>query len=119
MWRIGALVAWCLLLGACSVGPKYRRPDVPSVVRMNAANPDHHYCTLTVADNGIGFGQEHADKIFRMFERLHGRTEFEGTGMGLAICKKIVERHQGTITARSVLGIGTTFIVIVPQKQNG
>ena len=96
---------------------KYRRPDVPSVVRMNAANPDHHYCTLTVADNGIGFGQEHADKIFRMFERLHGRAEYPGSGIGLAICRQIVERHRGTIAAAGSAGQGATFTVTLPVTQ--
>ena len=68
-------------------------------------------------DNGIGFEMKYLDRIFQPFERLHGRSEFEGTGMGLAICKKIVERHQGTITAQSIVGEGSTFIVILPVRQ--
>lgn len=72
---------------------------------------------IIVEDNGIGFEQKYVDRIFAPFERLHGRSEYEGTGMGLAICRKIAERHGGTITARSVPNQGSTFIVTVPLKQ--
>jgi light-regulated signal transduction histidine kinase (bacteriophytochrome) len=97
---------------------KYRRADLPSVVQLSAARPDHRYCTLTVADNGIGFHQDHADKIFRMFERLHGRNEYAGSGIGLAICRKIVEHHRGTIAAASTAGQGATFTVTLPITQH-
>jgi PAS domain S-box-containing protein len=66
---------------------------------------------IAVADNGIGFDEIYLERIFGVFQRLHGRGEFEGTGMGLAICRKIVERHQGKITARSQPGQGATFLV--------
>src|SRR5438067_817874 len=69
---------------------KYRRKDIPPVVRLSATNGGEH-CTISVADNGIGFDEDHATKIFRMFERLHGRAEYDGSGIGLAICRKIVE----------------------------
>lgn len=72
------------------------------------------YVELTISDNGIGFDEKYLDRIFNVFQRLHGRSEYEGTGMGLAICRKIVERHNGVITARSVPGQGTTFIVVLP-----
>jgi len=70
---------------------------------------------LLVEDNGIGFEEQYRDRIFGAFERLHGRNEFEGTGMGLALCRKIVERHGGSIVAQSVLGRGSTFIVTLPM----
>lgn len=72
---------------------------------------------IRIEDNGIGFEQENAERIFQPFQRLHSRTAYEGTGLGLAICKKIVERHQGKIEAESLLGTGTTFIIKLPIKQ--
>ncbi|MGD0231527.1 MAG: CHASE3 domain-containing protein [Syntrophorhabdales bacterium] len=72
---------------------------------------------IFVEDNGIGFDEKYLDRIFTPFQRLHGREEYEGTGIGLAICRKIVDRHGGSITARSAVGKGTTFIVTLPMKQ--
>jgi signal transduction histidine kinase len=72
---------------------------------------------IFVEDNGIGFDEKYLDRIFQPFQRLHVRSEYEGTGMGLAICRKIVERHGGTITAKSVPGKGTTFIITLPVSQ--
>jgi len=80
--------------------------------RIDAACTD--VCRLTIADNGIGFEESHVDRIFSPFKRLHGRDEYEGTGMGLAICRRIVERHGGEITADSTPGEGTTFTVLLP-----
>ena len=90
----------------------HRKGDAP-VVRISAEIAEG-VCRLSVADNGIGFDEKYLDTVFAMFQRLHGRGEFEGTGMGLAICRRIVERHGGTITARSKLGQGATFIVTLP-----
>ena len=72
---------------------------------------------ILVEDNGIGFEEKYVDKIFMPFQRLHGRSGYEGVGMGLAICKKIVERHSGQITARSEKGKGSTFIVTLPARR--
>ncbi|MBE9178054.1 PAS domain S-box protein [Oculatella sp. LEGE 06141] len=74
-------------------------------------------CQITIADNGIGFDEKYIDRIFSVFQRLHGRHEYEGTGVGLAICRKIVERHGGSITARSAPDQGATFIVTLPIHQ--
>lgn len=76
-------------------------------------------CQVEVTDNGIGFDEKYLDRIFTVFQRLHGRNEYEGTGVGLAICRKIAERHSGLITARSKPGEGTTFIIVLPIKQAG
>jgi signal transduction histidine kinase len=70
-----------------------------------------------VEDNGIGFDEKYLDRIFNVFQRLHGRSAYEGTGMGLAICRKIAERHSGSLTAKSTPGQGTTFIVTLPIQQ--
>lgn len=78
---------------------------------------DVPYYKITVADNGIGFDDEHAEKIFNIFQRLHGRSSYSGTGIGLAMCKKIVENHQGEIFATSKVGVGSIFHIILPGKQ--
>ncbi len=101
---------------------KYHRPDAPPVVKVSGSvNPAHGRqpatATLTVEDNGIGFDEQHASRIFQPFQRLHGRSEYEGTGMGLAICQKIADRHHGKITAHSVPGKGSTFILTLPVRQ--
>jgi len=93
---------------------KFQRKDVAPVVQLNASIGSDGRCTVAVTDNGIGFKPEHGERIFRMFERLHGRTQYPGTGIGLAICRRIVERHGGTIAATSIAGEGTTFNVTLP-----
>jgi signal transduction histidine kinase len=88
----------------------YARPD--STARLHrGARP---MCQICVEDDGIGFEEKYLDRIFAVFQRLHGRGEYEGSGVGLAICRKIVERHHGEITARSRPGEGATFIVRLP-----
>jgi signal transduction histidine kinase len=98
---------------------KYRQQDTPPIVRLSCSSPPpaSSVCTIVVTDNGIGFNQKHAAKIFGMFVRLHGRAEYEGSGIGLAICRKIVERHGGTIAATSTAGQGATFTVTLPVTQ--
>lgn len=76
-----------------------------------------HY-KIEVADNGIGFNPEHAAQIFNIFQRLHGKQEYEGTGIGLALCRKIVQNHQGKIYAVPEPGKGSRFIIILPEKQS-
>mgnify|MGYP003645082929 FL=1 len=79
---------------------------------------DKNYCHITFSDNGIGFDQEYSEKIFELFQRLHGRTEYPGTGIGLAIIKRIVENHNGMVMARSELGKGATFDIYLPTREN-
>ncbi len=74
------------------------------------------YYKISISDNGIGFDQKYADKIFEIFQRLHGKNEYSGTGIGLSICKKIVENHKGFIIAQSKLNIGSTFDIFLPQE---
>lgn len=96
---------------------KFHRPDVPPVIEISAtATPDQR-CEIRVTDNGIGFDEKYLDRIFTVFERLHGESAFEGTGMGLAIVRKIAERHHGEVTARSKPGRGSTFLVTLPIHQ--
>lgn len=73
-------------------------------------------CQIMVEDNGIGFDEKYLDRIFNVFQRLHSRSEYEGTGMGLAICRKIAERHSGSLAAKSTPGQGATFIVTLPMQ---
>jgi signal transduction histidine kinase len=89
-------------------------PLFPSRLQGSA---EARWCRLTVSDNGIGFDEKYLDRIFKVFQRLHGRTEFEGSGIGLSVCRRIAERHNGDITATSVPGNGTTFILTLPVKQ--
>ncbi|MDP9191877.1 MAG: ATP-binding protein [Acidobacteriota bacterium] len=97
---------------------KFQRDDVPPVVTIGAVAEDDT-CRISIADNGIGFDEKYADRIFTMFERLHGRGKYDGTGIGLAICRRIAERHDGTIVAHSTPGQGSTFIITLPIKQSG
>lgn len=94
---------------------KFRRDDVAPVVKIYTVPDKADECRIAVEDNGIGFEEEFAEKIFAPFQRLHGRdSRYRGADMGLAICKKIVERHGGGITARSAPGEGSTFIISFP-----
>ncbi len=104
---------------------KFARPDVPPVVRVTAvpfdrlpadAPPAAAGWRISVADNGIGFDPQYTDRIFELFQRLHGRGEYEGTGLGLAIVRKIVVRHGAAITAHSRPGQGAEFVLDWPAR---
>ena len=95
---------------------KFHRPGIPPQVCITGGwREDGAEYELAVADNGIGFDMQYAERIFQVFQRLHGRSEYEGTGVGLAICRKIVERHGGTISAASSPGEGAVFTVRLPR----
>ena len=94
-----------------------RENDAPQVSISSRESRDGRAHEICVEDNGIGFDEKYRDKIFLPFQRLHGRSGYEGVGMGLAICKKIVERHGGDITVTSELGKGSTFSVILPARR--
>ncbi len=87
------------------------------IARQQGADQSKATYNLIVEDNGIGFDEKYCDRIFTVFQRLHGRSEYEGTGLGLAVCRKIVERHGGTITAKSQPGYGAKFIATMPITQ--
>lgn len=110
---------------------KYRRKDVGSVIHIfseleeiiglpanTAGTRNEKFLRIFVEDNGIGFDQKYAEQVFEMFVRLHGNSEYEGTGIGLALCKQIVEHHKGYISALSKENSGSTFIISLPVQQN-
>ena len=105
-------------------GIKFRKPgEKPggqdlerNPTRSKTAHPDGK---SAFEDNGIGFDEKYRDRIFQIFQRLHGRDEYEGTGIGLAICRKIVDRHSGVITANSTPGAGAKFVILLPQPAQG
>jgi signal transduction histidine kinase len=107
---------------------KYAKPGNKPVINITAAIVDGKdlndpgavkeikYCKLTIQDNGIGFENEHAERIFELFQRLHGRHEYIGSGIGLSICKKIAENHEGFIRAEGKSGNGAAFHIFIPYK---
>ncbi len=95
---------------------KFHKPETKPVVKI-WGEANNGQCHLYVSDNGIGFDEKYLDRIFTPFQRLHGRGEYEGTGIGLAVVRKIVERHSGDVTANSRPGEGATFIVTLPVHQ--
>lgn len=109
-----------LLTNLISNGIKYSREDVDPVIKINAEIVSEEefagkqFWKINIADNGIGFPQEYEEKIFELFKRLHGKTDYEGTGIGLAICKKIAQKHDGFIRAIGNPGVGALFSIFVP-----
>jgi len=100
---------------------KFARPDTIAEVRITAEESrlhDQSAYEVIIRDNGIGFDERHAAAVFEPFHRLHPRGTYEGTGMGLAICRKVAEHHGGSISARSRLGQGSEFIVTLPARQH-
>jgi signal transduction histidine kinase len=95
---------------------KFRREGVTPEISVQATVAEHQV-RITVRDNGIGFERQYSRRIFRVFERLHGRGEYPGTGIGLALCRRIAERHGGTIIADAEPGTGATFTVTLPTRQ--
>jgi light-regulated signal transduction histidine kinase (bacteriophytochrome) len=95
---------------------KYRKEDVDPVINISAQPDGNGNVVIKIEDNGIGFDEKYKDKIFQLFQRLHGKNAYGGTGMGLAICKKIVEHHSGSMTVDSTPGVGTAFQVSLPKK---
>lgn len=102
---------------------KFRQPDEPPVIRVTSekiqspTDDQREWCCIKFSDQGIGFDPVYSDRVFNLFQRLHGRDEYSGTGIGLALCRKIVERHGGSIEAQSELGKGATFIIQIPITQ--
>ncbi|MDB9373515.1 PAS domain-containing protein [Nodularia sphaerocarpa] len=106
---------------------KFHHPQTPPVVKVYSQILPSQFdqiavvseiCQITVEDNGIGLEQKYVDRIFNIFQRLHSRQEYQGTGMGLAICRKIAQRHQGVITVESQPGQGAKFMVKLPMNGN-
>lgn len=118
-----------LLANLISNSIKYAKKHVPPVIEVSAIRipakelPENFtvatadYYRITIRDNGIGFEQEYADKIFELFQRLHGKNEYTGSGIGLAICKKIAENHSGWINAESEPGVGSSFHFYLPVRE--
>ncbi|MBR9988661.1 MAG: PAS domain-containing protein [Gemmatimonadetes bacterium] len=96
---------------------KYRKPGTRARVRVTPGPADSEWVQVAVSDDGIGFDPAYAERIFRPFERLHGRDEYEGSGVGLSICRRVVELHGGSITADGEPGIGATFTIRLPAAQ--
>jgi two-component system CheB/CheR fusion protein len=115
-----------LLTNALKFSVPERKPEIQVAcrpmlkeekARQLLGNPSDSYYEITVRDNGIGFKQEYAEQIFTIFQRLHDRTQYSGTGMGLSLCRKIVSNHNGKIYAEGVENQGAVLHVILPAKQ--
>jgi signal transduction histidine kinase len=110
-----------LIANSLKFHPVNVRPIVTVTSEINLASllaeDDRVWCRLQFADQGIGFESQYAERVFSLFQRLHGRDEYSGTGIGLALCRKIIERHGGAITAQSEPGEGAVFTIYLPMTQ--
>jgi len=97
---------------------KFHNKNEPPKIEIDSLQNDNGFWKILIRDNGIGMKEQHIKRIFKPFERLHGSSEFPGTGMGLAICLKVVTRHHGKIMVKSSLGKGTQYTVELPEKQS-
>jgi light-regulated signal transduction histidine kinase (bacteriophytochrome) len=98
---------------------KYRAPEGTPVIDIRGECLASGFLRMVIQDNGIGFNNQYAESIFEVFKRLHSHSQYPGTGMGLAICRKIVDRHQGKIWAEGNPGAGATFFIELPLKGQG
>ncbi|WP_205510623.1 PAS domain S-box protein [Longitalea arenae] len=98
---------------------KFSKPNVPPVIKISWQEVDKNNIQITLADNGIGFKENYAEIIFKAFSRLHSKAEFAGTGLGLSLCQRIVERHGGDIYAQGEEGVGAVFVITLPLRQHG
>jgi len=105
-----------LLQNILSNALKFHKPETPPEIHIEPELKGD-LCELRIRDNGIGFDEKYLDRIFTIFQRLHGKSQYEGTGVGLAVVRRIVERHHGQVTAKSSPGQGTTFIIQLPVRQ--
>ncbi|CAD5270662.1 putative two-component sensor histidine kinase [Alteromonas sp. 38] len=117
-----------LFLNLLSNALKFQTADKEPLIEITATTPseadmkdilladEYDWIKIQISDNGIGFEQSFAEKIFAPFQRLHGRSEYKGTGIGLAVCRRIVERHNGQISAKSSPGKGATFTILLPTN---
>lgn len=106
-----------LLQNILSNALKFHKKDVAPQIRVRSAPAERGSIRIEIEDNGIGFPMDYANLIFQPFQRLHGRNEYEGSGIGLAICRLVVERHNGQIGATSQPGKGSTFWMVLPLRQ--
>ena len=128
LWVIPSLIRQ-LFYNLIGNAIKFRKKDTAPVINISIKkskpekynigkniNREKQFFIITIADNGIGFNPAHTEDIFAVFKRLHNYKDYEGTGVGLSICKKIVEKHNGFITAESQPDQGSTFIIGIPDN---
>ncbi|MBS1597419.1 MAG: response regulator [Bacteroidetes bacterium] len=123
--HVNAALMRLLFINLIGNALKFSKKEVQPVIKISADSnfpeevngngSSNNYSRIIIEDNGIGFEQKYAKQIFDMFRRLNGKSEFEGTGIGLALCKRIVEKHRGVLSAKSQPGEGATFIISLPE----
>ena len=118
--QVDSLQVHQLFLNLIANALKFHKPDLPPRITISADQVQmgkRAAVRLTIQDNGIGIDAQYTEEIFKPFRRLHGKNEYEGTGIGLTICKKIVERHHGKIELHSSPGDGSAFVIWLPLSQ--